>query len=193
MKPLTHDDLLPLESYARQRADFRARVLAHKRERKVRLGEHVTLLFEDRLTIQYQVQEMLRAEKIFEPDGIAEELAAYNPLIPDGANLKCTMLIEYDDVEVRKRELLRLRNVEHDVQLIVERHAPIRAIADEDLPRSNEEKTAAVHFLRFELDVARAADFKRGRPATFRIEHPNYRAESRLSEAQQKALAADFD
>lgn len=193
MKPLTHDDLLPLESYARQRADFRARVLAHKRDRKVRVGEHVTLLFEDRLTIQYQVQEMLRAEKIFEPDGIAEELAAYNPLIPDGSNLKCTMLIEYDDVEVRKRELLRLRNVEHDVQLVVERHAPIKAIADEDLPRSDDEKTAAVHFLRFELDVARAADFKRGRPVRFRIEHSNYHAEAQLTEAQQKALTADFD
>ena len=193
MQPLALTDLLPLELYAKQRADFRARVLAHKRDRKVRVGEHVTLLFEDRLTIQYQIQEMLRAEKIFEPEGIAEELAAYNPLIPGGRNLKCTMLIEYDDVEVRKRELLRLRNIEHDVQLIVEGHAPIKAIADEDLPRSNDEKTAAVHFLRFELDVAAVVDFKRGANAMFRIGHPNYRAESRLAEAQQKALAADFD
>jgi len=193
MQPLSQNDLLSLETYARQRGDFRTRVLAHKRDRKVRVGEHVTLLFEDRLTIQYQVQEMLRAEKIFEPEGIAEELAAYNPLIPDGANLKCTMLIEYDDVEVRKRELLRLRNIEHDVQLVVGDRAPVKAIADEDLPRSDEQKTAAVHFLRFELDAAMAADFKRGRPVTFRIGHPNYHAEVQLTEAQQKALAADFD
>ncbi len=192
MQPLRQSDLLSLEAYAKQRADFRARVLAHKRDRKVRVGEHVTLLFEDRLTIQYQVQEMLRTERIFEPEGIAEELEAYNPLIPDGRNLKCTMLIEYDDVEVRRRELVRLRNIEHDVQLVVEGHAPVKAIADEDLPRSNEEKTAAVHFLRFELDPAMIADFKRGAAVTFRIEHPNYRAEARLGEAQQKALAADF-
>ncbi|HET9819281.1 MAG TPA: DUF3501 family protein [Rhodanobacteraceae bacterium] len=193
MKPLTHDDLLSLEVYAKQRADFRARVLEHKRNRKVRVGEHVTLLFEDRLTIQYQVQEMLRAEKIFEPDGIAEELGAYNPLIPDGRNLKCTMLIEYDDVEVRKRELLRLGNIEHDVQLVVEGHAPVTAIADEDLPRSDDEKTSAVHFMRFELDDAMVEDFKRGVATTFRIGHPNYRAEAQLTDAQQKALAADFD
>jgi len=193
MHALSPSDLLSLEQYARERTDFRTRVLAHKRDRKVRIGEHVTLLFEDRLTIQYQIQEMLRAEKIFEPEGIAEELDAYNPLIPDGSNLKCTMLIEYDDVEVRKRELLRLRNIEHEVQLVVEGHAPVKAIADEDLPRSNDEKTAAVHFLRFELDAAAAGDFKRGATATFRIEHANYRAEAHLTEAQQKALAADLD
>jgi len=193
MKPLDHDDLLSLEAYAKQRADFRTRVLAHKRDRKVRVGEHVTLLFEDRLTIQYQIQEMLRAEKIFEAEGIAEELGAYNPLVPDGTNLKCTMLIEYDDVEARKRELLRLRNIEHDVQLVVAGHAPAKAIADEDLPRSNDEKTAAVHFLRFELDADAVADFKHGKPVTFRIEHPNYQAEAHLAEAQQKALSADFD
>ncbi|MGH8216746.1 MAG: DUF3501 family protein [Rhodanobacteraceae bacterium] len=193
MHKLTHEDLLSLEEYAKQRADFRTRVLAHKRDRKVRIGEHVTLLFEDRLTIQYQVQEMLRAEKIFEPEGIAEELGAYNPLIPDGANLKCTMLIEYDDVEMRKRELLRLRNIEHAVQLVVEGHASATAIADEDLPRSDAQKTAAVHFLRFELEPGAVADFKAGKAVTFRIEHPNYRAEGTLTEAQQKALAADFD
>lgn len=193
MSPLTQNDLLPLEQYARERTDFRTRVLAHKRDRKVRIGEHVTLLFEDRLTIQYQIQEMLRAEKIFEPEGIAEELDSYNPLIPDGSNLKCTMLIEYDDVEIRKRELLRLRNVEHEVRLLVEGHAPITAIADEDLPRSNDDKTAAVHFLRFELDAAAVAAFKRRAKLVFRIDHPNYGAEARLTEAQRKALAADFD
>lgn len=193
MKPLAQTDLLSLEQYAKERANFRSRVLAHKRDRKVRVGEHVTLLFEDRLTIQYQVQEMLRTERIFEPEGIAEELAAYNPLIPDGTNLKCTMLIEYDDVEERKRELLRLRNVEHDVQLIVEGHAPVTAIADEDLPRSDDQKTAAVHFLRFELEPDALADFRAGKAVTFRIQHPGYRAEAGLTEAQRKALAADFD
>jgi len=193
MKPLTQTDLLPLEQYARERAAFRTRVLAHKRDRKIRIGEHVTLLFEDRLTIQYQIQEMLRAEKIFEAEGIAEELDSYNPLIPDGGNLKCTMLIEYDDVEVRKRELLRLRNIEHEVQLLVGDRAPIKAVADEDLPRSNDEKTAAVHFLRFELDAGAVADFKRGANAMFRIEHPHCRAEAILSNAQRKALASDFD
>ena len=193
MTPLTRDDLLSLEAYAKQRVDFRARVLAHKRDRKVRVGEHVTMLFEDRLTIQYQIQEMLRAEKIFEADGIAEELASYNPLIPDGRNLKCTMLIEYADANVRKRELLRLRNIEHDVRLVVEGHAPVQGSADEDLPRSNDEKTAAVHFLRFELDAAMAADFKSGKPVAFRIEHPNYRAEAGLSGRQREALAADLD
>jgi len=193
MKPLTQTDLLPLEQYARERAAFRTRVLAHKRDRKIRIGEHVTLLFEDRLTIQYQIQEMLRAEKIFEAEGIAEELDSYNPLIPDGSNLKCTMLIEYDDGEVRKRELLRLRNIEHEVQLLVGDRAPIKAVADEDLPRSNDEKTAAVHFLRFELDAGAVADFKRGANAMFRIEHPHCRAEAILSNAQRKALASDFD
>jgi len=136
---------------------------------------------------------MLRAEKIFEAEGIAEELDSYNPLIPDGSNLKCTMLIEYDDVEVRKRELLRLRNIEHEVQLLVGDRAPIKAVADEDLPRSNDEKTAAVHFLRFELDAGAVADFKRGANAMFRIEHPHCRAEAILSNAQRKALASDFD
>ncbi|MBN8734794.1 MAG: DUF3501 family protein [Xanthomonadales bacterium] len=193
MHPLTHEDLFSLEQYARERADLRARVLAHKRDRKIRIGKHVTLLFEDRLTIQYQVQEMLRTEKIFEPEGIAEELGAYNPLIPDGGNLKATMLIEYDDVEERKRELLRLRNIEHAVQLAVAGHAPVTAVADEDLPRSNDEKTSAVHFLRFELDAPAATDFKGGASVVFRIEHPNYRAEARLTDSQQRALAADFD
>lgn len=193
MKPLDPSDLLSLEAYAKQRADFRTHTLEHKRHRKVRVGEHVTLLFEDRVTIHYQVQEMLRTEKIFEPDGIAEELGAYNPLIPDGRNLKCTMLIEYGDVEERKRELLRLRNVEHDVQLMVDGHVPVTAIADEDLPRSDDEKTSAVHFMRFELDDAMVADFKRGVGVAFQIDHPNYRAEAQLTGAQQKALASDFD
>jgi hypothetical protein len=193
MNKLAPSDLLSLEAYARERSAFRARAIAHKKVRKVHLGAHVTLLFEDRLTIQYQVQEILRTEKIFEPEGIAEELEAYNPLIPDGRNLKATMLIEYEDPEVRKRELMKLRGIEHEVSLQVEGHAPVRAVADEDLPRSNEEKTSAVHFLRFELDDAMVADFNGGKKVMLRIGHPAYRIEQDLDEAQRQALAADLD
>lgn len=193
MQKLTRSDLLPPETYAKERAAFRTRVLDRKQPRKVRIGEHVTLLFEDRLTVQYQIQEILRTEKIFEPDGIEEELAAYNPLVPDGRNLKATMLIEYEDEAVRREELKRLRDMEHNVLLIVEGHAAVTAIADEDLPRSNEEKTSAVHFLRFELDTAMIADFKSGIDVWLRIKHPAYRAEQRFADEQQKTLAADFD
>lgn len=193
MEKLSPTDLLSLEAYARERAAFRKRVMAHKKARKLHVGAHVTLLFEDRLTIQYQVQEILRTEKIFEPEGIAEELEAYNPLIPDGRNLKATMLIEYEDAEVRKRELAKLRGIEHEVFLQVEGHALARAVADEDLPRSNEEKTSAVHFLRFELDVAMVASFKRGADVAIRIAHPAYHVEAYLSEPQRRALSQDFD
>lgn len=193
MKKITPVDLLPLEAYARGRSAFRARAIAHKQPRKVHLGTHITLLFEDRLTIQYQVQEILRTEKIFEAEGIAEELEAYNPLIPDGRNLKATMLIEYEDPDVRKRELMKLRDVEHEVSLQVQGHAPVRAVADEDLPRSNEEKTSAVHFLRFELDDAMVADFKGGSGVAVRITHQACRVEQSLDAAQRRALAADFD
>ncbi len=193
MRPLTHDDLLSLEDYARQRAGFRARVMAHKRDRTIHVGEHVTLLFEDRLTIQYQVQEMLRAERIIEAEGIAGELAAYNPLVPDGRNLKCTMLIEYVDVGERKWKLHELRGVEQCVAIEVEGHAPATAIADEDLARSNEKKTSAVHFLRFEFDDAMAAAARAGAAVTARIDHPSYAASAVLSDAQRVSLAADFD
>ena len=193
MNKLTPSDLLSLEAYARERDAFRARAIAHKKPRKIHLGAHITLLFEDRLTIQYQVQEILRTEKIFEPQGIAEELDAYNPLIPDGRNLKATMLIEYEDPEVRKRELMKLRGVEHELSLQVEGHTPVRAVADEDLPRSNEEKTSAVHFLRFELDEAMIADFKRGKKVAMRITHDACRIEQALGEEQRRALATDFD
>lgn len=193
MHKLTRSNLLPLETYTQERKVFRERVLAHKQPRKLRVGEHITLLFENRLTVQYQIQEILRTEKIFETEDIEEELAAYNPLIPDGRNLKATMLIEYEDAEVRKEKLKLLRGVEHHVQLDVEGHAPIIAIADEDLPRSNEEKTSAVHFLRFELPVPAIEDFKRGVGVTVAVAHPSYSAEHRLSDEQQSALIADFD
>lgn len=193
MRTLTHDDLLSLEAYAKRRPGFRARVMAHKRDRTVHVGEHVTLLFEDRLTVQYQVQEMLRVERIFEADGIAGELDAYNPLIPDGRNLKCTMLVEYTDVGERKWKLHELRGVEQCIAIEVEGHAPATAIADEDLPRSDEKKTSAVHFLRFEFDDTMIAAFKSGATVTVRIDHPSYAAAAVLADAQRVALAADFD
>ena len=192
MKPLTHDDLYTLESYARERGAFKNRVLAHKQPRKVHLGDHVTLLFEDRLTIQYQIQEMLRVERIFEAEGIADELDAYNPLIPDGSNLKATMLIEFGDPEVRKRELARLRTIEDHLHLEVEGAGSATAIADEDLERSTEEKTSAVHFLRFELTPAMIAAWRDGAAVHIACDHEHYTERATLTEAQSKALAADF-
>jgi len=167
---------MSLEAYARARREFRERVLAHKKPRTVHLGEHVTLLFEDELTIRYQIQEMLRIERVFEDAGIDDELDAYNPLIPDGSNLKATMMIEYEDAEDRKAALARLIGIEARVWATVEGHARIYAIADEDLPRENAEKTAAVHFLRFEFTPEMAAALKRGANLGIGVEHPAYRA-----------------
>ncbi|HEU4663647.1 MAG TPA: DUF3501 family protein [Dokdonella sp.] len=192
MNKLAPADLWKLEDYARERAAFRARVLAHKKPRTVHLGAHLTLVFEDRLTVQYQVQEMLRIERIFEPAGIADELAAYNPLIPDGHNLKATLLIEYDDVEQRRRELERLRGVEHDIRLVVDGCAPATTFADEDLERSNESKTAAVHFLRFEPGDAAIAAWRAGATVRLAVDHPHYRATATLDPRQREALLADF-
>jgi hypothetical protein len=193
MKKLTHADLWKLEDYARERSAFRTQVIAHKKARTVHLGPHLTLIFEDRTTVQYQVQEMLRIERIFEPEAIEEELGAYNPLIPDGANLKATMLIEYDDVDERKRELGKLRGIEDMIQVAVGAHAPVRAIADEDLDRSNETKTSAVHFLRFELTPLLVAALRAGEPLTFAVAHPHYGARVAVDARVQKALLADLD
>jgi len=192
MDKLTRSDLLSLETYAQQRGEFRARVMAHKKQRTVHLGEHLTLIFEDRLSIQYQVQEMLRIERIFEADGIQDELDAYNPLVPDGSNLKATMLIEYADVEQRKRELVRLRHIEHAIALSVHGHAAVTAIADEDMERSNDEKTAAVHFLRFELGPAMIADWRAGAAVTLTSTLAAMPVEATLTPEQRHALAADF-
>jgi hypothetical protein len=192
MKKLTRNDLLSLETYAQQRADFRARVMAHKKKRSVHVGEHLTLIFEDRLSIQYQVQEMLRIERIFEAAGINDELEAYNPLIPDGRNLKATLLIEYDDVGQRKRELVRLRGIEHAIALTVQGHAASIAIADEDMERSNDEKTAAVHFLRFELDDAMMTAWNGGAAVTVASTLPALPVEAALTPEQRCMLAADF-
>jgi hypothetical protein len=192
MHKLTPADLLTLEAYARQRGEFRSRVIAHKKKRSVHLGEHLALIFEDRLSVQYQVQEMLRIERIFEGAGIQDELDAYNPLIPDGGNLKATLLIEYPDVEQRKLELVRLRHIEHAITLTVHGHAPVTAIADEDMERSNDEKTAAVHFLRFELDAAMIADWNAGAPVTLASTLPAMPVEATLTPEQRCMLAADF-
>lgn len=193
MQKLTHADLFTLEAYARERNAFRARVLAHKAPRKLHLGAHLTLVFEDRLTVQYQIQEMLRVERIFEPAGIAEELEAYNPLIPDGRNLKATMLIEYPDPDERARKLIELHGIEHRIALRVGDATPVIAIADEDLDRSTDTKTSAVHFLRFELDAARIAAWRAGAQVALAIEHPAYSAQTTLDETTREALARDFD
>jgi hypothetical protein len=193
MQKLTHKDLWKLEDYARERSAFRTKVIAHKKTRTVHLGPHLTLMFEDRTTVQYQVQEMLRIERIFEPDAIDEELGAYNPLIPDGTNLKATMLIEYDDVDERRRELERLRGIEDLVEIVVGTHAPVRAIADEDLDRSNETKTSAVHFLRFELTPAMVKALRKGEPLAFAVAHPHYAARATVEPTVRESLLADLD
>ena len=193
MKPLTQDDLWKLEDYARERPAFRARVLAHKKARTLHLGAHLTLVFEDRLSVQYQVQEMLRIERIFEPDGIAEELAAYNPLIPDGSNLKATLMVEYDEVEQRRVALQQLRGIEHAITLQVGDASGITPIADEDLERSNESKTSAVHFLRYELPSEAIAALRDGAPLRFTVAHAHYTAALTVEGASRDALLADFD
>jgi len=192
MRPLTRADLLSLEDYATRRAEFRAEVIAHKRPRSVALGPNLTLLFEDRLTVAYQVQEMLRIERIFEPAAIADELATYNPLIPDGANLKATLLIEFPDAEERRLALARLTGVAGAIRLEVggARCAPI---ADEDLEREDQHKTSAVHFLRFELDAAQRAALKGGAPLGVLCEHAAYRHATQVPELTRRALAADLD
>ena len=192
MQKLAQSDLYTLEAYARERDAFRARVLAHKQPRTVHLGAHLTLLFEDRLTIQYQVQEMLRIERIFEAAGIQEELDAYNPLIPDGSNLKATLLIEYADADERARRLVELHGIEHRIALRVADHAAAFAHADDDLDRSTGEKTSAVHFLRFELSPAQVASMRAGAESALTVDHPAYTQRVALPPQTRAALAADL-
>ena len=192
MDKLSRADLFGLERYHEIRAEFRARVLAHKRHRQVRIGPNATLYFEDRLTIQYQIQEMLRVERIFEAEAIEEELAAYNPLIPDGANLKATFMLEYEDPEERRRMLGRLRGVEDRVWLEAGGER-IFAVADEDLDRATEDKTSAVHFLRFELPDGVRNALVSGAALRFGIEHDTYLHECVPAEESRAALVADLD
>ena len=177
MAKITRESLMPLETYAKARKEFRAKVMAHKKARTLHLGEHVTLLFEDELTMRYQVQEMLRAEKIFEEDGIQDELDAYNPLVPDGHNFKATMMIEYEDEGERKVALAKLKGIEKRTWVRVEGCGPVHAIADEDLDRETEDKTSSVHFLRFELTSEMARALKYGVTLAAGVDHPHYKAE----------------
>jgi hypothetical protein len=193
MNKLTRHDLLPLERYAAERNDFRARVLAHKKSRHVALGPNAALLFEDRTTVQYQVQEMLRIERIFEPESIQEELDAYNPLIPDGSNLKATLLFEYPDPAVRAERLGQLAEIEHRVYAEIAGQARIFAYADEDLGRSNDQKTSAVHFLRFEFPTAAIASLRAGAMLAFGIEDPRLLLHTVVGDESRNTLLADFD
>jgi hypothetical protein len=189
---LTESDLMSLEHYARSREAFRASVIAHKRARTVPVGPNMTWAFEDRLTIQYQVQEMLRIERIFEPHGIREELDAYNPLIPDGGNWKATMMIEYPDPRERQAALASLRGIEDCCYVEVEGAGRATAVADEDLERENEEKTSAVHWLRFELTPAMRNAIRAGAAVVAGTDHPAYRHSTRLAADTIAALSQDF-
>ncbi len=190
---VTRDSLMTLEAYARQREEFRAKVMAHKKNRKVYVGNHVTLMFEDELTMRYQIQEMLRVERIFEEDGIRDELEAYNPLIPDGSNWKATMLIEYPDVEQRRQMLTRLKGAEKRVWVQVSGCSRVHAIADEDMEREDEEKTSAVHFLRFELTPDMIRSLKHGAALVIGIDHPAYQvAGETVGDAVRLSLIKDL-
>lgn len=193
MERLSRSDLWSLEDYAEARPAFRATVLGHKRARQVQLGAHASLSFEDRITVKYQVQEMLRVEKIFERAAIEEELEAYNPLIPDGTNLKATLMIEYEDADERRAALARLKGIEDSVWVRIGDSDKVWAIADEDLDRANDEKTSAVHFLRFEFASELIARAKAGAEVAIGVDHPEYQyALAPVAESMSTALIADF-
>ncbi|HEU4350688.1 MAG TPA: DUF3501 family protein [Burkholderiales bacterium] len=189
---IRRESLLSLEAYARQRSQFRAKVMKHKKRRTVHLGGNVTLQFEDELTVRYQVQEMLRIERIFEEEGIQHELDAYNPLVPDGSNWKATMMIEYPDPEERRRMLAVLKGIERRVWVRIGDLEPVYAIADEDLERETDEKTSSVHFLRFELDTPIRERLRGGAPVKVGVDHPQYRAAVELEPEVRAALAGDL-
>lgn len=194
MSKLTRKDLYSLEEYSEIRDDFRKKLIAHKENRRLELGDHLLLMFEDRLIMQYQVQEMLKAEKIFDAEGIEEELAAYNPLIPDGSNWKATMLIQYPDVEERQQRLAQMIGIENLVWMQIDGFDKIYAIADEDLERDTAEKTSAVHFMRFELDDDMVDAVKTGKPISAGVEHLNYQATvTPIAENLRDSLAGDLN
>ena len=192
MNKLQAGDLMTLEAYAKARPEMRQRVIAHKKDRTVALGEHITLLFEDDVTVRYQVQEMLRVERIFEEDGIRDELDAYNPLIPDGSNWKATLLIEYPDVEERRVMLARLKGVEDRVWVQVEAHERVSAIADEDLERENDEKTSSVHFVRFEFPKSAREAILAGASVKLGCDHTNYPQHVTIAADTLASLAGDL-
>lgn len=190
---IARESLMSLETYAKERADFRHKALPHKKARTVFIGPNVTLLFEDELTIRYQIQEMLRIERTFEEDGIQDELEAYNPLIPDGSNLKCTQMIEFADPEERRLALQKLVGLENRTYIQVSGHDRVYAIADEDLERSTEEKTSAVHFLRFEFTPEMIASFKAGAPIAMGVDLAAYSHRvDEIAPETQGLLAKDF-
>lgn len=193
MEKLQISELYSLEQYHRIRPEFRSKVMAHKRDRKVSLGEHATLYFEDALTMKYQVQEMLRVERIFEEEGIREELDAYNPLIPDGRNLKATFMLEYADVDQRRQELAKLVGVENRVWARVAGFEKVYGIANEDLERSTAEKTSSVHFMRFEFTDEMVAALRKGAGLAFGVDHEHCtRCVDPVPEATRESLLADF-
>lgn len=193
MSKLSHNDLFTLEEYARQRPDFRAKVIEHKKSRQVMLGEHAALYFESRLTMQYQVQEMLRIERIFEPEGIQEELDVYNPLIPDGMNWKATFMVEYKDENERRKALAKMIGIEKTVWVQVEGCDRVHPICNEDLvERDTEDKTSAVHFMRFELTPDMVAAAKGGASISAGVDHPAYQAETKVSDAVRDSLVSDL-
>lgn len=193
MKKLATEDLWTLEDYAKMRPGFRDKMMKHKNARKLHLGAHVTLLFEDQATVQYQVQEMLRIERIYEPAAIQDELDAYNPLIPDGNNWKATCLVEYEDRQERVRRLAELRGLEREIWVQVGDNPPIRCSADEDMEREDDEKTSAVHFLRFELDPGSQRLAKSGASIRFGVSHPLYTVTTSAPESLRAALIQDLD
>ncbi|MHB9100187.1 MAG: DUF3501 family protein [Sulfuricella sp.] len=192
MSKLSRDDLYSLEKYAAIRPEFRARVMEHKKHRRVRIGDHAALYFEDALTMQYQVQEMLRLERIFEPEGIQEELDVYNPLIPDGSNWKATFMVEYEDEGERRAALARLIGIEKRVWVQAEGCGKVYPIANEDLERETEDKTSAVHFLRFELTPEMVAAVRQGAAVRAGIDHPGYREEVEMPPQVRDSLAGDL-
>ncbi len=192
MTKIERDSLLSLEAYAKQRARLRAEVIEHKKTRKVFLGEHVMLDFEDETTVRYQIQEMLRAERIYEEEGILSELEAYGPLVPDGRNFKATMMLEFPDPELRREWLSRLIGVEDRVWVQVAGHGRVMAIADEDLDRETDEKTSSVHFLRFELDDAMALALKAGAALRIGCDHPSYTVEQEVLAPVRASLSRDL-
>lgn len=192
MNKLTHADLYSLEEYARIRPEFRARVMEHKKHRRVSIGEHAALYFEDSLIMQYQVQEMLRIERIFEQQGIQDELDVYNPLIPDGMNWKATFMLEYQDVEQRKQALARLLGVEKALWVQVEGFPRVHPIANEDMDRETEDKTSAVHFVRFELTREMVDAAKQGAQISAGIDHPAYQEETVIEPAVRESLVGDL-
>lgn len=194
MTGIQRNDLLSLEQYAEQRAAIRKRVMSHRRRRQVRIGNHLTLHFEDETTMRYQVQEMLRIERIFEPAGIEDELAAYNPLIPDGDNWKATVMLEFPDEAERRRRLGELRGIEHTLHIEIDGYPPVYAIVNEDLDRSTEDKTSAVHFARFEFSPEMIASMKQGARIRAGVRHDAYpAAAAEITGEVRDRLVADFD